>query len=611
MAPAAAAKPEPMDVDSSLAALVELQQATRQQQKQQASQPLPPRQPALAAQPLPQTVVQPAATPHPPADRQQQGQQAARSSPPAAPEPPVESLSLADLRQAFFDQPVELPALHARLAELEELRKQCVFPDGGALWDGLLARLRRYLALLEGSAQAGAAEQQAFAPRCDLCGRQQAPGAAPPLRRMQLMGARQHLAVCGACAEARRGTLIPLTPTWQLDPVGRAVGTLLWGAHVAGAAACCARRARAGPPVALCSPLLQHEPGGRRPTVQGGRGLPAGGCCLSLQLGCPEVCTRHAACRCQVAHTGACSTHLTPRLSSLPCAQAAWGALMQRAAPAAPAAQPAPGSGGRGRGRKKDAAAAAADAGGGSRPGSAVGHRGKSVSLAPRLLPAAAGQPRAGCCIAQAAGCLCFPCLSCQYRALTLLHADSSRRSRPPAAPGSSSSPRATCSPARALRRASTCPVRGPPCLRLGLPACLPAWHDSARVLGQTGLAPGPCTPASAPHAAASPLLPRAFRSQSVCTGSGWTACRVPRRWQARQTRRARCVSPTPTRAPPGTCHCCAPTVSRAHAPMLLCARQLQIGTAGQPQREKRHACSPARSASCIPLFAPCSPPRL
>ncbi|KAL4430143.1 hypothetical protein ABPG77_004925 [Micractinium sp. CCAP 211/92] len=317
-----AAKPGAMDAGSNLAALArleQLQQGSRQQQEQRLQQPLralqplqPAAQPAAslphpsrpALQPaasLPQSLqpalqpagslpqqmqpaVQPTASPPKPvAPLPQQAQQAGVPLAPTPPEPPVDSLSLADLRQAFFDQPSELPALRARLAELEDLRKQCMFPDGGALWDGLLARLRRYLLLLEREAaeQAPAAESGSaaapFAPRCDLCGRQQAPGTPLHLRRMQLMGVRQHLAVCAACAEARRGTLIPLTPTWQLDPV-------------------------------------------------------------------------------------------------------AWGALMKRAAPTPQAPHPAAGGGsGRGRGRKKDAAAAVADSGGGSRPGSVVGHRGKST----------------------------------------------------------------------------------------------------------------------------------------------------------------------------------------------------------------------------------------
>lgn len=262
-----AAKPEAMDAGSNLAALArleQLQQGSRQQQEQRLQQPLralqplqPAAQPAAslphpsrpALQPaasLPQSLqpalqpagslpqqmqpaVQPTASPPKPvAPLPQQAQQAGVPLAPTPPEPPVDSLSLADLRQAFFDQPSELPALRARLAELEDLRKQCMFPDGGALWDGLLARLRRYLLLLEREAaeQAPAAESGSaaapFAARCDLCGRQQAPGTPLHLRRMQLMGVRQHLAVCAACAEARRGTLIPLTPTWQLDPVGGA-----------------------------------------------------------------------------------------------------------------------------------------------------------------------------------------------------------------------------------------------------------------------------------------------------------------------------------------------------------------------------------------------------
>lgn len=258
-----------MDVESNLAALAQLQrvqQAAKQQQGQGLQQEQQIKQPPAAAPPLQQVqqmqpplraqqpapaVPQPAAAlpqpaaalPQPTAALLQQAQQAGAPAGPASPEPPVDSLGLQDLRQAFFDQPSELPALRARLAELEDLRKQCVFPDGGALWDGLLARLRRYLLLLEREEQAAAAaaaEQQAgaaeggappaapparapFAPRCDLCGRaQQAAGPPSQLRRMQLMGARRHLAVCGACAEARRGTLIPLTPTWQLDPVGAA-----------------------------------------------------------------------------------------------------------------------------------------------------------------------------------------------------------------------------------------------------------------------------------------------------------------------------------------------------------------------------------------------------
>ncbi len=246
-----AAKPEATDAGSDLAALArleQLQQGSRQQQEQRLQQPLRalqplqpaaqpatslphPSQPALQpAASLPQQMqpaVQPTASPpQPVAPLPQQAQQAGVPLAPTPLEPPVDSLSLADLRQAFFDQPSELPALRARLAELEDLRKQCMFPDGGALWDGLLARLRRYLLLLEqeaaeqAPAAGGGAAAAPFSPRCDLCGRQQAAGAPLHLRRMQLMGVRQHLAVCAACAEARRGTLIPLTPTWQLDPVG-------------------------------------------------------------------------------------------------------------------------------------------------------------------------------------------------------------------------------------------------------------------------------------------------------------------------------------------------------------------------------------------------------
>lgn len=126
------------------------------------------------------------------------------------------------LQQAFFDQPTQLPALKARLAELEELRQARVFTDGGALWDRQLSRLRRYVRLLQAVQQEPhtAAAVPAFVPRCDLCRLQAgAAGGGAPLRRMQLMGQRDHLAVCSACSEAGKGSLIPLTPLWELDQV--------------------------------------------------------------------------------------------------------------------------------------------------------------------------------------------------------------------------------------------------------------------------------------------------------------------------------------------------------------------------------------------------------
>ena len=125
-----------------------------------------------------------------------------------------------------------------------------MFSDGGALWDQLLGRMRRYLRLLSqlaaqqrAAATAAAAEvgegvkQEAgtggdpppslppFTPRCDMCG---GAAARQSLRRMQAMGGRGHLAVCGACAEQRRGSLIPLTPAWQLDTVRRVPCCCCW-----------------------------------------------------------------------------------------------------------------------------------------------------------------------------------------------------------------------------------------------------------------------------------------------------------------------------------------------------------------------------------------------
>jgi hypothetical protein len=36
---------------------------------------------------------------------------------------------------------------------------------------------------------------------------------------LQAVGAMNHMAVCGACAEMKRGSLVPLTDTWQPDMV--------------------------------------------------------------------------------------------------------------------------------------------------------------------------------------------------------------------------------------------------------------------------------------------------------------------------------------------------------------------------------------------------------
>lgn len=278
---------------------------------------------------------------------------------------------------------------------------------------------------------------------------------------------------------------------------------------------------------------------------------------------------------------------------------------MQRAAPAPQAAQPsARGGGGRGRGRKKDAAAAVADSGGGSRPGSAVGHRGKSVSC----------QERAAC-----AGCTVAPIgelpASCPGSPHPSVHPHARRPwplpspapprpSRPPAAPGSSSSPRVTCSPAPAWRRASTCPVspvpawQGPPargCTRvlparvadgarchlmlcLMLPMCAGRSSlllffasiavSTLRLRPASPLTPAPPPTPSPTHPPPTPPPTRLPHPQSACTGSGWTACQARRLLPARRMRRARCASPTLSLAPHGTCRCCAQTVRWVQPPV-------------------------------------------
>lgn len=95
----------------------------------------------------------------------------------------------------------------------------------------MLVAMQQYIGLLEERQRAAATAQQAGQPppqeppapppRCNLCGRAAGEGAA--LQRMQLVGQRQHVAVCGACSVARLGSLIPLTPLWQMDEASRAV----------------------------------------------------------------------------------------------------------------------------------------------------------------------------------------------------------------------------------------------------------------------------------------------------------------------------------------------------------------------------------------------------
>jgi hypothetical protein len=146
------------------------------------------------------------------------------------------------LRQLFFDQPAQLPALRENHAALVRLRQSQTYVDGGRLWDELLGHLQQYVQLLEdqqgeqqqqqqegqqphGAAATAAAAQEPFVAMCDLCS--QPPHAGTQLRRMQQMGGQAHLAVCGVCAEQRPGQLLPLTPLWQLDEV-RCVVSRLW-----------------------------------------------------------------------------------------------------------------------------------------------------------------------------------------------------------------------------------------------------------------------------------------------------------------------------------------------------------------------------------------------
>lgn len=93
-------------------------------------------------------------------------------------------LDLPALRQLFFDQPTEPFALRARLVELQGLRRTRHFPDGGRLWDQQLARLLRYLQLLEQQQAEGATlAAEGMTTRCDLCAKQVD---ASQLRRMQV-----------------------------------------------------------------------------------------------------------------------------------------------------------------------------------------------------------------------------------------------------------------------------------------------------------------------------------------------------------------------------------------------------------------------------------------
>ena len=290
-------------------ALLEQQQ---QQQPVQAQQQPPP----AAQQPLPsgELVARHGALASPAA-----AVPAAAAAPPATEAAPQRELSLPELRQLFFDQPAEVPALRQRWHELDQLRGRMKFADGGALWGGLLAHMQRYIALLEaqqaqqaavkqeqgqpgaaapeqaaaGGEAAGAAEEP-FVPRCSLCGKTAAEGGAlqrmqvrgraqggpehfcrvasrapvclpvlllpralfrhwrrigipswggtpratpgrkahaplivssmpslRPLPTWQVLNERDHVAVCGTCRQQRLGQLIPLTPMWMIDQVGR------------------------------------------------------------------------------------------------------------------------------------------------------------------------------------------------------------------------------------------------------------------------------------------------------------------------------------------------------------------------------------------------------
>ncbi|EFN57579.1 hypothetical protein CHLNCDRAFT_143250 [Chlorella variabilis] len=187
--------------------------------------PPPPPPPAHGDSPPPLEDAPGAAAgegPPPPGHPADGAQTAAAAAPPA--EAPL--LDLPALRQMFFDQPTSPPDLRRRLAELEELRRCRVFTDNGALWDLMLGPLRRYLLLLErqaaaaadtGHQQQQAAESGASAVSlaCDMCRGPPPPGT--QLRRMQLIGRPEHMAVCGACAERQHGLLVPLTPTWEID----------------------------------------------------------------------------------------------------------------------------------------------------------------------------------------------------------------------------------------------------------------------------------------------------------------------------------------------------------------------------------------------------------
>jgi hypothetical protein len=228
--------------------------------------PGPPKPPAHTAAPSGAPAARPPQAPP----------SAAAPSPPARQQP--QQLGLPALRQLFFDQPTEPAALRARLSELEALRRTRVFPDSGALWDQLLAHLRRYLQLLERrQAEGGAPAAEASGQlTCDMCAKRVDAGqlrrmqvsadsppchhpragsragmpsltCMPPCTRRRLaarrpaargpsnpltplapaqllcclppqgMGRPAHMAVCSACSLAQLGRLMPLTPTWLPD----------------------------------------------------------------------------------------------------------------------------------------------------------------------------------------------------------------------------------------------------------------------------------------------------------------------------------------------------------------------------------------------------------
>lgn len=110
-------------------------------------------------------------------------------------------LTLAQLRQLFFDQPCQLPELQQRYAELWQLRASLLLVNAQKLWDQLLLHMHRYIRLLEEQQQEAASQQEqieeggqgapakqaaaeAFVPTCGLCMQPRADGA--ELRRMQV-----------------------------------------------------------------------------------------------------------------------------------------------------------------------------------------------------------------------------------------------------------------------------------------------------------------------------------------------------------------------------------------------------------------------------------------